>query len=125
MLRQDADYTAAQEKQCYATTFRARVDATRALNAAKAMIDTAELDTKYNEAVRRCNKKKTQALVLEAAEHAMPASVVRDEGGKLLPVYHWTNASFNSFNRSYARTRNEMDCLFFAPGCRVYARIRQ
>lgn len=115
MLRQDADYTAAQEKRRYATTFRARVDATRALNAAKAMIDTAELDTKYNEAVRRGNKKETQALVLEAAERAMPASVVRDEGGKLLPVYHWTNASFNAFDRSYARTRNEMVCFFFAP----------
>lgn len=44
LLRQDADYTAAQEKRRYATTFRERVDATRALNAAKAKIDTAELD---------------------------------------------------------------------------------
>lgn len=42
LLRQDADYTAAQEKRRYATTFRERVDATRALNAAKAKIDTAE-----------------------------------------------------------------------------------
>lgn len=163
LLRQDADYTAAQEKRRYATTFRERVDATRALNAAKAKIDTAELDEriqalqdersaideaeraeynaekekysgtktrgyaelpdtrtaeldeKYNDAVKRGNKKETQALVLEAAERAMPASVVRDKGGKLLPVYHWTNASFNSFDRSYARTGNEMDGFFFAP----------
>ena len=163
LLEQDADYTAAQEKLRYATTFRERVDATRALNAAKAKIDTAELgeriqalqdersaiddaeraeynaekekysgtktrgyaelpdtrtaelDEKYNDAVKRGNKKETQALVLEAAERAMPASVVRDEGGKLLPVYHWTNASFNSFDRSYARTGNEMDGFFFAP----------
>lgn len=163
LLEQDADYTAAQEKRRYATTFRERVDATRALNAAKAKIDTAELDeriqalqdersaiddaeraeheaakekysgtktrgyaelpdtrtkeldAKYNEAVRGGNKKEAQALVLEAAERAMPASVVRDEGGKLLPVYHWTNASFNSFDRSYARTGNEMDGFFFAP----------
>lgn len=163
MLKQDADYAAAQEKQHYATTFRERVDATRALNAAKAKIDTAELDEriqalqdersaideaeraeynaekekysgtktrgyaelpvtrtaefdeKYNDAVKRGNKKETQALVLEAAERAMPASVVRDKGGKLLPVYHWTNASFNSFDRSYARTGNEMDGFFFAP----------
>lgn len=163
LLEQDADYAAAQEKQRYATTFRERVDATRALNAAKAKIDTAELDEriqalqdersaideaeraeynaekekysgtktrgyaelpdtrtaeldeKYNDAVKRGNKKETQALVLEAAERAMPASVVRDEGGKLLPVYHWTNASFNSFDRSYARTGNEMDGFFFAP----------
>lgn len=163
LLEQDADYAAAQEKQRYATTFRERVDATRALNAAKAKIDTAELDEriqalqdersaideaeraeynaekekysgaktrgyaelpdtrtaeldeKYNDAVKRGNKKETQALVLEAAERAMPASVVRDEGGKLLPVYHWTNARFNSFDRSYARTGNEMDGFFFAP----------
>jgi hypothetical protein len=163
LLEQDADYAAAQEKRRYATTFRERVDATRALNAAKAKIDTAELDEriqalqdersaideaeraeynaekekysgtktrgyaelpdtrtaeldeKYNDAVKRGNKKETQALVLEAAERAMPASVVRDKGGKLLPVYHWTNASFNSFDRSYARTGNEMDGFFFAP----------
>lgn len=163
LLEQDTDYAAAQEKRRYATTFRERVDATRALNAAKAKIDTAELDEriqalqdersaideaeraeynaekekysgtktrgyaelpdtrtaeldeKYNDAVKRGNKKETQALVLEAAERAMPASVVRDEGGKLLPVYHWTNASFNSFDRSYARTGNEMDGFFFAP----------
>lgn len=163
LLEQDADYAAAQEKRRYATTFRERVDATRALNAAKAKIDTAELDEriqalqdersaideaeraeynaekekysgaktrgyaelpdtrtaeldeKYNDAVKRGNKKETQALVLEAAERAMSASVVRDKGGKLLPVYHWTNASFNSFDRSYARTGNEMDGFFFAP----------
>lgn len=35
LLPQEADYTAAQEKRRYATTFRARVDATRALNAPK------------------------------------------------------------------------------------------
>lgn len=163
LLEQAADYAAAQEKRRYATTFRERVDATRALNAAKAKIDTAELDEriqalqdersaideaeraeynaekekysgtktrgyaelpdtrtaeldeKYNDAVKRGNKKETQALVLEAAERAMPGSVVRDKGGKLLPVYHWTNASFNSFDRSYARTGNEMDGFFFAP----------
>lgn len=163
LLEQDADYAAAQEKRRYAQTFAERVEATRAINAAKAKIDTAEyderiqalqdersaiddaeraeynaekekysgtktrgyaelpdtrtaeLDEKYNDAVKRGNKKEAQALVLEAAERAMPASVVRDEGGKLLPVYHWTNASFNSFDRSYARTGNEMDGFFFAP----------
>lgn len=163
LLEQDADYAAAQEKRRYAQTFAERVEATRAINAAKAKIDTAELDEriqalqdersaideaeraeynaekekysgtktrgyaelpdtrtaeldeKYNDAVKRGNKKETQALVLEAAERAMPASVARDKGGKLLPVYHWTNASFNSFDRSYARTGNEMDGFFFAP----------
>ena len=128
LLEQDADYAAAQEKRRYAQTFAERVEATRAINAAKAKIDTAELDEriqalqdersaideaeraeynaekekysgaktrgyaelpdtrtaeldeKYNDAVKRGNKKETQALVLEAAERAMPASVVRDEG---------------------------------------------
>lgn len=163
ILEQDADYAAAQEKRRYAQTFKERVEATRAINAAKAKIDTAELDeriqslqdertaiddeeraeynaekekysgaktrgyaelpdtrtaeldSEYNDAVKRGDKKTMQALVLEAAEHAMPSSVIRDADGKLLPVYHWTNASFNSFDRSYARTGNEMDGFFFAP----------
>lgn len=165
ILEQDIDYAAAQEKRRYAQTFAERVEATRALNAAKAKIDTAELDeriqslqdertaiddeeraeynaekekysgaktrgyaelpdtrtaeldSEYNDAVKRGDKKTMQALVLEAAEHAMPSSVIRDADGKLLPVYHWTNASFNSFDRSYARTGNEMDG-FFAPDAR-------
>lgn len=166
ILEQDIDYAAAQEKRRYAQTFAERVEATRALNAAKAKIDTAELDeriqslqddrtaiddeeraeynaekekysgaktrgyaelpdtrtaeldSEYNDAVKRGDKKTMQALVLEAAEHAMPSSVIRDADGKLLPVYHWTNASFNSFDRSYARTGNEMDGFFFAPDAR-------
>lgn len=163
ILEQDADYAAAQEKRRYAQTFKERVEATRAINAAKAKIDTAELDeriqslqdertaiddeeraeynaekekysgaktrgyaelpdtrtaeldSEYNDAVKRGDKKTMQALVLEAAERAMPSSVIRDADGKLLPVYHWTNARFNSFDRSYARTGNEMDGFFFAP----------
>lgn len=166
ILEQDTDYAAAQEKRRYAQTFKERVEATRAINAARAKIDTAELDeriqslqdertaideaeraeynaekekysgaktrgyaelpdtrtaeldSEYNDAVKRGDKKTMQALVLEAAEHAMPSSVIRDADGKLLPVYHWTNASFNSFDRSYARTGNEMDGFFFAPDAR-------
>lgn len=166
ILEQDTDYAAAQEKRRYAQTFKERVEATRAINAARAKIDTAELDeriqslqdertaiddeeraeynaekekysgaktrgyaelpdtrtaeldSEYNDAVKRGDKKTMQALVLEAAERAMPSSVIRDADGKLLPVYHWTNASFNSFDRSYARTGNEMDGFFFAPDAR-------
>lgn len=166
ILEQDADYAAAQEKRRYAQTFKERVEATRAINAAKAKIDTAELDeriqtlqdertaiddeeraeynaekekysgtktrgyaelpdtrtaeldSEYNDAIKRGDKKTMQALVLEAAERAMPSSVIRDADGKLFPVYHWTNASFNSFDRSYARTGNEMDGFFFAPDAR-------
>ena len=166
ILEQDAGYAAAQEKRRKAQTFKERVEATRAINAAKAKIDTAELDeriqslqdeqtaindeeraeynaekekysgtktrgyaelpdtrtaeldSEYNDAVKRGDKKTMQALVLEAVERAMPSSVIRDADGKLLPVYHWTNASFNSFDRSYARTGNEMDGFFFAPDAR-------
>lgn len=163
MLEQDTDYVAAQEKRRYATTFRERVEATRALNAATAKIDTAEideriqslrderdtidaaeraeyaaekekysgtktkgyseladtrtaeLDNEYADAVKRGDRKTMQTLVTEAAEKAMPNSAIRDKNGKLKPVYHWTNARFTEFDRSRARTGNEMDGFFFAP----------
>lgn len=65
LLRQDADYTAAQEKRRYATTFRERVDATRALNAAKAKIDTAELD----ERIQALQDERSAIDDAERAEH--------------------------------------------------------
>lgn len=65
LLRQDADYTAAQEKRRYATTFRERVDATRALNAAKVKIDTAELD----ERIQALQDERSAIDDAERAEH--------------------------------------------------------
>ena len=65
LLRQDADYTAAQEKRRYATTFRERVDATRALNAAKAKIDTAALD----ERIQALQDERSDIDDAERAEH--------------------------------------------------------
>ena len=65
LLRQDADYTAAQEKRRYATTFRERVDATRSLNAAKAKIDTAELD----ERIQALQDERSAIDDAERAEH--------------------------------------------------------
>lgn len=65
LLRQDADYTAVQEKRRYATTFRERVDATRALNAAKAKIDTAEFD----ERIRALQDERSAIDDAERAEH--------------------------------------------------------
>lgn len=74
-----------------------------------------ELDADYTEAVKSGNSRKMQALVDRAAEAAMPKSVVRDESGKLLKVYHYTNNDFTVFDRGMARTGNEMDGFFFAP----------
>ena len=65
LLRLDADYAAAQEKRRYAATFRERVDATRALNAAKAKIDTAELD----ERIRALQDERSAIDDAERAEH--------------------------------------------------------
>lgn len=73
------------------------------------------LDADYSEAVQTGNLRKMQSLVDQAAEAAMPKSVVRDESGKLLKVYHYTNGNFTVFDRGMARTGNEMDGFFFAP----------
>ena len=73
------------------------------------------LDAPYMEAVKSVNKSKAQKLVQQAAEAAMPKSVVRDSKGKLLKTYHYTNSNFTAFDRSTARTGNEMDGFFFAP----------
>lgn len=73
------------------------------------------LDAPYMEAVKIGNKSKAQKLVQQAAEAAMPKSVVRDSKGKLLKTYHYTNSNFTAFDRSTARTGNEMDGFFFAP----------
>ena len=73
------------------------------------------LDAPYMEAVKSGNKSKAQKLVQQAAEAAMPKSVVRDSKGKLLKTYHYTNSNFTAFDRSTARTGNEMDGFFFAP----------
>ena len=72
------------------------------------------LDAPYMEAVKSVNKSKAQKLVQQAAEAAMPKSVVRDSKGKLLKTYHYTNSNFTAFDRSTARTGNEMDG-FFSP----------
>lgn len=73
------------------------------------------LDADYSEAVQTGDLRKMQSLVDQAAEAAMPKSVVRDESGKLLKVYHYTNGNFTVFDRGMARTGNEMDGFFFAP----------
>lgn len=74
-----------------------------------------KLDADYMAAVKAKNKQKMQEFVAQAAEAAMPRSVVRDKNGNLLKVYHYTNNDFSVFDRGMARTGNEMDGFFFAP----------
>ena len=163
LLNANPDYLAAAEQRRYASTFTERVSANKAIKAAEAEVDTAEidsqieelrrerdalrdaekreyeaarekysgaktrgysryadtrtaeLDSEYEQAVKSGDKKKQRALVFEAAERAMPNSVIRGGDGKLKPVYHYTNNNFTKFDRSRARTGNEMDGFFFAP----------
>ena len=162
-LNANPNYLAAAEQIRYARAFTERVAASKAIKAAEAEVDTAEidsqiealqhesntlrdaekreyeaarekysgaktrgysryadtrtaeLDSEYEQAVKSGDKKKQRALVFEAAERAMPNSVIRGGDGKLKPVYHYTNNNFTKFDRSRARTGNEMDGFFFAP----------
>ena len=162
-LNANPNYLAAAEQIRYARAFTERVAASKAIKAAEAEVDTAEidsqiealqhesntlrdaekreyeaarekysgaktrgysryadtrtaeLDSEYEQAVKSGDKKKQRALVFEAAERAMPNSVIRGGDGKLKPVYHYTNNNFTKFDRSWARTGNEMDGFFFAP----------
>lgn len=163
ILDADQAYRQAEEALRYANTFREKVEARKAINAAASNIDTAELDQRiadlqegiryamdsdrrqhredqekysgtktkgysqlpdtrlkdidqeYIEAVRNGDQALIELLVARAAEAAMPNSVVRDDSGKLLKVYHYTNGRFTVFDRSMARTGTEMDGFFFAP----------
>ena len=55
-------------------------------------------DTDYLSAVERGDMKTAQQMVDEAAEKAFPDSKARGEDGKLLKLYHGTNADFNVFD---------------------------
>jgi hypothetical protein len=73
------------------------------------------LDQDYMKAVQSGDRARMAELVEQAAEAAMPASVVRDKSGRLLKTYHHTGNSFTVFDRNMARTGTEMDGFFFAP----------
>jgi hypothetical protein len=74
-----------------------------------------DLDQDYMKAVRSGDRTRMAELVEQAAEAAMPASVVRDKSGRLLKTYHHTGNRFTVFDRNMARTGTEMDGFFFAP----------
>lgn len=58
------------------------------------------LDTNYLDAVNRGDTETAQRMVDEAAERAMPNSLVRDGAGKLLKVYHGSPSKFTIFKHS-------------------------
>lgn len=74
-----------------------------------------DLDQDYMKAVRSGDRTRMAELVEQAAEAAMPASVIRDKSGRLLKTYHHTGNRFTVFDRNMARTGTEMDGFFFAP----------
>ena len=51
-------------------------------------------DADYLSAVKRGDMKTAQRMVDEAAERAFAKSKIRDEDGKLVKVYHGTDADF-------------------------------
>lgn len=57
-------------------------------------------DTDYMTAVESGDTETAQKLVYEAAEKAMPDSIIRDNNGKLLTVYHGSPSKFTVFNHN-------------------------
>lgn len=58
------------------------------------------LETKYLEAIDRGDMEIAQRMVDEAANEAFSHSKIRDENGKLIPVYHGTKDTFYIFDTS-------------------------
>lgn len=74
-----------------------------------------ELDSEYYEAIHNGDTQRVQALVDEAAIRAMPNSRIVDEDGKLLKVYHGSDAQFDVFDRSKGRSKMDINGSFFSP----------
>lgn len=83
--------------------------------------DTIDLSANYDNAVEeylrhksRENLNNVREIVNSAASRAMPDSVVRDESGRLLKVYHGTEAeSFNVFDKE---RRGQTDASLWGRG---------
>ncbi len=54
-------------------------------------------------------------MVDEAAERAFADSKIRDEDGKLVKVYHGTDADFTVFDRAMGRSTADIQGMFFCP----------
>lgn len=73
------------------------------------------MDIDYMKAVESGDMETAQRMVDEAAEQTMKNSAIRDKNGKLLKVYHGTEAEFNSFNDPRHTPNGEAGAFFFSP----------
>ena len=72
-------------------------------------------DADYLSAVERGDMETAQRMVDEAAERAFAKSKIRDEDGKLVKVYHGTDADFTVFDRAMGRANMDIQGMFFSP----------
>ena len=72
-------------------------------------------DADYLSAVKRGDMETAQRMVDEAAERAFAKSKIRDEDGKLMKVYHGTDADFTVFDRAMGRANMDIQGMFFSP----------
>ena len=72
-------------------------------------------DDDYLSAVNRGDMETAQRMVDEAAERAFADSKIRGEDGKLVKVYHGTDADFTVFDRTMGRSNMDIQGLFFSP----------
>lgn len=70
-------------------------------------------DEEYMSAAESGDTRLAQRMVNEAAETAFKNSVVRDEDGKLLKVYHGRVSEFNVFDREFASIEGDMGKGFY------------
>ena len=70
-------------------------------------------DEEYMSAAESGDTRLAQRMVNEAAETAFKNSVVRDEDGKLLKVYHGRVSEFNIFDREFASIEGDMGKGFY------------
>ena len=72
-------------------------------------------DADYLSAVERGDMATAQRMVDEAAERTFADSRIRGEDGKLIKVYHGTDADFTVFDKSLGRPDADIQGMFFSP----------
>lgn len=68
--------------------------------------DTTQRDKDYLDAIKRGDTETAQKIVDEVANESFKNSVIRDDTGKLIKVYHGTNANFTVFHGGEDGTGN-------------------
>lgn len=72
-------------------------------------------DRHYLQAVENGDMEEAQSSVDNAAERVMSDSKIRDDEGKLIPVYHGTSEQFTVFDMSKGRSTMDIQGSFFSP----------